>query len=510
MSEKPALDKNQPQHSPLTPRPLPLLMTATHVELPLFGKIKHPSRWLIGLAASVALIGSTTYFVADRAKPKLNIAELTVPAEAKNLTLRINASGKVVPVQSVNISPKTSGVLVDLLVEQGDRVKAGQIIARMDSSDLQAQQIQTRAKVAQAQAQLDKAVAGSRPEEIAQAQARLDQAQAQLKAALSGRPEEIEQAKAQVDVAQSRVSLATSRVQRNRQLYQEGAISQDKLDEILADDRSARASLTEAQRRLAQVQEGSRTEEIAQRQAAVAEAKEALQQLKNGSRSEDIAEARAGVNAARGELKAVQVKLEDTIVRAPFTGIVTQKYATEGSFVTPTTSASSTASATSSSIVAIARGLEILAEVPEADIGQIKQGQQVEIVADSYQDQVFKGRVRLISPEAVVEQNVTSFQVRVALDSGKDKLLSGMNVDLTFLGANLKNATIVPTVAIVTEQGKTGVLVPGKNDKPEFRPVTIGSSIQDQTQILSGLNEGDRVFINLPKDQQPKQEKDEG
>ena len=94
-------------------------MTATHVKLPLIGKIKHPFRWSLGLAAAgIVVIGSTTYFVTEQAKPKLNIAELTVPAEARNVTLRINASGKVVPVQSVNISPKTSGVLVDLLVEQ--------------------------------------------------------------------------------------------------------------------------------------------------------------------------------------------------------------------------------------------------------------------------------------------------------------------------------------------------------------------------------------------------------
>lgn len=111
---------------------------------------------------------------------------------------------------------------------------------------------------------------------------------------------------------------------------------------------------------------------------------------------------------------------------------MTQKYAEPGAFVTPTTSASTSASATSSSIVAVARGLEILAQVPEADIGRIKQGQQVEIVADAYPDRVFKGHVRLIAPEAVVEQGVTSFQVRVALDTGTDKLRSGLNVDLTF------------------------------------------------------------------------------
>ena len=480
----------------------------THIQVPLIGKVKNPSGWVIGMmAAGVLAIGSTTYLIVNRATPKLDIAQLTVPVESKNVTLQITASGKVVPIQSVNLSPKASGQLVELLVEQGDSVKQGQIIARMDSADIQAQLIQFRAKLAQAQAQLDQARAGSRPEEIAQAKARLDSAEAQLAQARAGsRSEEIEQALAQVEAAQVRVNLTSSRVQRNRNLHNQGAISQDKLDEVLADDRSARATLQEAQRRLAQFQNGSRSEEIAQRQAAAAETRQALRLLENGTRKEEIAQAEAVVAAAAGDLKAVEVRLEDTIIRAPFSGIVTQKYATEGAFVTPTTSASSTASATSSSIVAIARGVEILAEVPEVDIGQIKPGQPVDIIADAYPDQVFKGRVRLISPEAVVEQNVTSFKVRIAIDTGKNELLSGMNVDVTFVGETLKDALLVPTVAIVTEKGKTGVLVPNDNNKPQFRPVTIGPSVQDQTQILSGINEGARVFIDLPKDQKPKNE----
>jgi HlyD family secretion protein len=479
----------------------------THIKLPLIGKVKNSSGWVIGLmAAGILAIGSTTYWSMNRATPKLDIAELTVPVESKNVTLRISASGKVVPVQSVNLSPKTSGQLAELRVEQGDRVKQGQIIARMDSADIQAQLLQARANLAQAQAQLDQALAGSRPEEIGQARARLAQAEAQLALARAGsRSEEIAQAKAQVDAAKARVNLTSVRVQRNRELAQEGAIAQDKLDEVLSDDRSARASLQEAERRLVQLQNGTRSEEIVQRQAAVAEARQALQQLENGSRPEEIAQRQAAVAAAEGELKAMQVKLEDTIIRAPFSGIVTQKYAQSGSFVTPTTSASSTASATSSSIVAIAQGLELLAEVPEVDVGQIKQGQPVEIVADAYPDQVFKGRVRLISPEAVVEQNVTSFQVRVTIDTGKNELRSGMNVDVTFLGEAVKDALLVPTVAIVTESGKTGVLVPAQKNKPQFRPVIIGASIENQTQILSGINEGDRVFIDLPKDHKPKQ-----
>jgi len=480
----------------------------THIQLPLIGKVKNPSRWVLGLlTASVVVIGSTTYLIVNRATPKLDVAELTVPVQSQDVTLRITASGKVVPVQSVNLSPKTSGRLAQLRVEQGDRVEQGQIIARMDDADIQAQLTQTRANLAQAQAQLAQARAGSRPEEIGQAKARLAQAEAQLSQARAGsRVEEIAQAKAQVDAAAARVNLTASRVQRNRNLYQQGAISQDKLDEVLADDRSARAALQEAQRRLAQLQNGSRSEEIAQRQAAVSEARQALQQLQNGSRPEEIAQAEAAVDAAVGQLQAVQVQLRDTMIRAPFSGVITQKYATEGAFVTPTTSASNTASATSSSIVAIARGLEVLAQVPEVDIGQIKQRQQVEIIADAYPDQVFKGHVRLISPEAVVEQNVTSFQVRVAIDTGKNELRSGMNVDVTFLGKALQDALVVPTVAIVTEKGKTGVLIPDQKQNPQFRPVTIGPSIEDQTQILSGLKAGDRLFIDLPKDQKPKEE----
>lgn len=473
----------------------------THIELPIIGKVKHPSRWLIGLmAAGVVVIGSTTYFVVNRATPRLDIAALTMPVTSRNVTLRIKASGKVVPFQTVNLSPKTSGLLVELLVEQGDTVKQGQIIARMDNADLQAQLIQARANLAKVEAQLAQARAGSRPEEISQARARLAQAEAQLAQARAGnRPEEIEQARAQVEAAQAKVNLTSSRVQRNRQLYQQGAISQDKLDEVIADDRSATASLQEAQRRVSLLESGTRSEEITQRQAAVAEARQALRQLEKGSRPEEIAASEATVAAAAGELKAVQVKLEDTIIRAPFPGVITQKYATEGAFVTPTTSASSTASATSSSIVAIARGLEVLAQVPEVDIGQIKQGQQVEIVADSFPDQVFKGRVRLISPEAVVEQNVTSFQVRIGLVTGQNELRSGMNVDLTVLGEAVQDALLVPTAAIVTDrQGQTGVLIPNQQNEAEFRPVKIGSAVQDQTQIVSGLKEGDRVFLSPP------------
>lgn len=479
------------------------------MELPLTGKVKQPLPWLMGLmTAAILAVGGGTYFVTQVRTPKIDLGKLTVPVQAQNLSVRITANGTVVPVQSVNLSPKTAGRLAKLLVEQGDRVQREQVLAEMENTELQAQFLQAQANLNKAQASLMEARAGSRKEEINQAQARLAQAQANLEAALAKNPTEIDQARAQVEAAASRVSLAKARAQRYQSLADQGAVTLDRRDEALTEQRNAIASLNEAKQRLAQ-QTNTNRPEIAQLQAAVAEARTALQQLQNGTRPEQIAQLQAAVDAAKADVMRAQVQVQDTVIKAPFSGIVTQKYATEGAFVTPTTSASSTASATSTSIIALAKGLEILAKVPEVDVGQIKPGQSVEIVADAYPDKVFKGRVQRVAPEAVVEQNVTSFQVRVTLVTGQQQLRSGMNVDLTFLGENKSNALVVPTVAIVTQDGKTGVMVPDVNNKPNFKPVTIGSSTQNQTQILEGLKQGERVFVDLPKDSQnQKKDKD--
>jgi HlyD family secretion protein len=435
------------------------------VQLPLIGKVRRPVPWIVGLVAAGLLgTGTVGYWVVRSQAPTVDISELTVPVGSQPLTVRISASGTVQPVQTVNISPKNAGILRELYVEQGDRVQQGQIIARMESDDINAELTQARARVAQSRANLAEVRSGNRPQEIAQAQAG------------------VEQAEASVTEAEARLNLAEDRVQRNRILQQEGAISQDELDQVLNEAETARAT-------------------VEQTRASLREARQNLELLRSGSRSEDVAAAEAQLQEAIGNLQAVEVRLQDTVIRAPFDGIITQKFATEGAFVTPTTSASEASSATSTAIVALASGLEVLAEVPEVDVGQIEPGQAVEIVADAFQDEVFRGRVQRVAPEAVVEQNVTSFEVRVDLLTGEEQLRSGMNVDVTFIGDEVADALVVPTVAIVTQDGETGVLVPDEDDRPQFESVTIGPAVGDQTQILEGVNEGDRVFIDLPPGQ---------
>ncbi|MFN7499905.1 MAG: efflux RND transporter periplasmic adaptor subunit [Dolichospermum sp.] len=475
-----------------------------YIEIPLIGKkVKYPFRWLIGLIASGALIVGTTatiQTIQQKNKPP-DVTKLTVPVEAKSVTVRITASGKVQPIQSVNISPKSSGLLADLNVEQGDKVKKGQIIARMDNSEIKMRIIQYKANLEQAKAQLAESLAGSRPEEIAQGKARVAQAQAQLAIIREGnRLQEIQQAQAQVDSAKAAVELTESRLKRYQDLAKNGAISQDSLEQYISENRKAKANLEEAKKRLSLLKIGNRNQDIQKQQAIVNQEKEALRKLENGNRPEEITRLKAAVASAEAQLKQQQVQLEDTIIRAPFAGIITQRYATVGGFVSPAVSASSSASATSTSIVALAKGLEVLANVPEVDISQIKQGQKVEITVDAYPDEIFHGQVRLIAPEAVVEQNVTSFQVRVTVNKGSEKLRSGMNVsEVTFVGNNIQNALLIPQELIVTRKGKTGVWLLGEKNQPEFNLVRIGANIDNEVQVLDGLKAGDRIFIDLPK-----------
>lgn len=395
----------------------------------------------------LTISGAGIYVTSRRKAVQPNSESLSVPVQTQSLDVRIEASGSIKPISSVNISPKTTGRLAALYVEQGDEVEAGQLLARMDSASLAAELAQAQAELAQAEAEYTKILNGNRQEAIARA-------------------------KSQVRSAQAKADLSANRLERYRFLAQEGAIDQLTLDEYISEDKTARASLAEAQ--------------------------EQLQELETGSRPEDIDQFKAQVAAAKARVALAKTKLEDTNIRAPFDGIVTQKYATVGSIVTPDVSASSTSSATSTSILSIASELEVDVDVSETSIGYIEPNQTVEIVADAYPYRTFKGKVKQIAPEAVVENNVTSFEVKVELITGQSELQSGMNIDAVFVGNKIEDTLTIPTVAIATNRGEIGVMAVDKGGEAQFVPVKVGLSHDGRTQILQGLTPGDRVFIDFP------------
>ena len=421
--------------------------------------------WIVG-GVVLSLVGIGAVVAVNRSRGSgYDVAALTVPVEATEVTVRINASGEVEAYRTVNLSPKNSGIVAELLVEQGDSVEQDQVVARMDIDDLNAQLRQNEANLAEAQAQLKDLRQGAGRPQLAQAEANL------------------EAVKAQLVEAEAQLRLVEGDLVRDRNLYSQGAISERELDNSQNSVDSALAN-------------------VSQLRARIDEAQQRLKDLEDDPDPEDITQAMARVERAQGQIEAIETRIDNTIIRAPFSGVVTQKFATEGAFVTPTTSASEAASATSSAIVAIANGLEVVAEVPEADLSQIQVGQAAEIVSTAYPESIFAGEVRLIAPEAIERQNVTIFQVRIQLENGLEQLRSNMNVDVAFLGNRLSDALVVPAVAVVTQGGETGVLVPGENNRNiRFRPVTLGPQVGDQIQILDGVTPGDQVFIDLPPGQ---------
>lgn len=463
------------------------------------------SHWLLLLLASGLAGGGLGLFRTLSPAPATSQL-VTAQVQQKSVPITITANGTIKPERTINLSPKTAGYLKQLLVKEGDRVQQGQIVAYMDNSNLQGQLMQARAQVAQQTANLDKLINGNRTEDIAQAAAKLRETQARLQQLENGnRPQEIIQAQAQLSKAQADLRAAQDDLQRNQSLYTAGAISQQTVVQKQSARDAAQASVNQVQAALRLQQSGSRVEEVAQARSQVEQQQQVLNLLKAGARPEDIAAAQAQVVAAQGALQTIQTQLNDTVIKAPFTGIVTQKFADPGSFVTPTTASSNAEGSASSSILTLAATYQVVAYLDEANVAQVKVGQPVKITAASYPDRTFKGTVSQVAAQATTTSNVTSFQVKVSMEPAAQQLLKvGTNTEVEFQVGQLTHATMVPSAAIVRQQNGTGVYVVGSDQKPVLRPVQIGTTVEEQTEVKAGLNPTDQVLISFPPGLEPK------
>ena len=340
-------------------------------------------KFFIFIALSVLSVGGISFKISQGNQSNKDITEFTISAESGSLPGLISASGELKANKSVNVSPKRQGILDEIFVEEGDQVKKGDLIAKMDFGDLAFR----------------------------------------------------------IDEIKANYETQKSSYLRREMLFKEGAISAEEYEEY-----------------------------------------------KNRFLS------------TKAKFKQIEVEENETNIRAPFQGVITSRYAVPGAFVTPTTSASSSreGGATSSSIVELSQGLEIVAKVPESDIGRIKTGQEATIRVDAFPDRRFNAIVSKISPSAIKNNNVTSFEVTLLLRKKPEDLRLGMTSDINFQTGATKINTLIPTVAIVTEEGKAGVLIVGSNNQPTFKKVELGTSSGSRTAIISGLKPGEKVFIDLP------------
>ena len=461
------------------------------------------NKWLMGSLVAIPIVGIGSYAAyhqlvivpQQEAQNKIQ----TAPVTRDNLTIVVSANGTVQPESSVNVSPKTSGVLKRLLVKEGDFVQPGQIVAYMDNSNFQGQLVQSQGNLAAAGANLNKLIAGNRSQDIAGAKAQVDEAEASLQKLIAGnRSQDIAGAKANLNKLQATNRQAAEDLRRNQELQAQGAISQQALSLARSTQDSAQAQVEQAQQSLNLLQVGSRPEDIAQARSVLRQKQEALNLLKVGSRPEDIAQARAQVVAAQGTVAIAQRNIDDTVIRAPFAGIVARKYADPGAFVTPTTAGSAVTSATSSSILALASTNEVQAQVAEASIAQIRVGQVATIKVDAYSGQTFAGKVTQVATQSLVTQNVTSFEAKVAVVDPKKLLHQGMNVTIDFTAGELNQVMVVPTASIVQQTDAQGVFVAKTGSDPVFVPIVVGQTVNDKTEVKSGLTGNERVLLSFP------------
>ncbi len=416
----------------------------------------------------------------------------TVKVKRDTVDVSIIATGTIKPISEVKISPKSVAQIKELLVKQGDIVKKGQLLARMDDSNLRGQIEAARGSYLMAKDNYEKAMHGNRPQEINIARLQEIRAHDIVRQA----EQNVIRLKANLESVQQQALRDDTMAVRQAYLEQQGAISdQDRLNA------ETTAKMTHSQFEAAKRELSQAEATLAQNNSELSAAGQQHELSRIGNRSEDIQSARDQVIQAKGSLDSLLDNQQDMMIKAPFDGVITQKYADTGAIVTPTTSAATT-SATSSSIVALAGELEMVAEVAETDIGKIKLGQTVKLISNAFPERPFHGRVVQIAPEAVVTQNVTTFEVHTTIDDDrKHRLLSGMNVSASFAAGKMEDVLVVPTVCIVSRHGKTGVLLPYASQNPQFKPVKIGPTVDAQTVVLRGLKDGDVIFLGLNKDQ---------
>ena len=213
-----------------------------------------------------------------------------------------------------------------------------------------------------------------------------------------------------------------------------------------------------------------------------------------------IASAEEQVKVAESQIAMQQTAIDDTVIRAPFSGVALSKDAQPGEMVSPV-SAGGGFTRTGISTIVDMRSLEIEVDVNEAYINRVRAGQPVTAVLDAYPDWQIPGNVITLVPTA--DRQKATVLVRIGFKQLDPRILPDMGVKVTFLREDTaaapvaQSVTLVPQGAVKTDSGTTFVfLVNGQT--VERRAVKIGGTDGDRVEVLAGLKGGDRVVVAPP------------
>jgi HlyD family secretion protein len=340
-----------------------------------------------------------------------------------------------VDLRQVQLAFNNSERIVAVLVQEGDRVKPGQVVARLDVSRLEPPVAQAEAQVAAQRQVVERLHNGSRPEEIAQARAQMEAQKAVVERLRHGsRPEEIAQARANLESAKADAVNARLRYDRVKNLAAVRlkdqttvqGVSQEEIDNAKSALDVAEAKVTINQKALDLAVIGPRKEDIDQAQAQLEQYQKALDLAVIGPRKEDVAQAEAQLRMNEAQLALLRRQLADAQLMAPSDAVVRTRLLEPGEMSSPQKPVFS---------LAITDPKWVRAYVSEPDLGKVHPGLTASVGVDSFPGERFEGWVGFISPVAEftpksvqTEELRTSlvYEVRVFVKDPSDRLRLGM------------------------------------------------------------------------------------
>lgn len=457
-----------------------------------------------------------------------------VAAQRQDLVQSYESIGNVESPFNVKLASKITGRIDYLQAREGDRVRAGQLLVRVDPSEILGQVAQGQATVAEAQQRLAQAqmttnstdvtiasqISQSRAT-VASNQANYQQVKQNYAAQVAAAHAAVVDAQGRVNTADAAISSANAAIRsakanlancvvlynRTYNLYKQGFVAAQDVDNARTQRDIQKAAVDTAQQQLssAQSQKGSAQaqEQASQDQAditatkgkadieaarqAVLQAQAALRTaVSNRAQAPayraNLRALQAAVVAAQGQLANAQAQLVNTDLRSSIDGVVTARSADPGATVT----------AGQTLLTILSNGMVyVTTPVPEEQIRFIHNGMIGQAVFDALPGRRFSGRVTQVYPSA--DPTTRQFSVRITLSNPQGLIKPGMFARVTFITQRTLGALVVPREAI--KQGKTGdyVVVVDEKGVAHRRPVQVGVDDGAVIQVLSGLNVGEQV-----------------
>jgi multidrug resistance efflux pump len=414
--------------------------------------------------------------------------------------------------ETVAITAELGGRIIELKVDEGDEVEAGQVLVELDKADLLAQRAQLEAVVATAETNLVLVSAPARPEDIAMARAELTRAGVTQDGAeltwirareLTNDPHELEaeinRARAQVTEAERNLEMAkvnlkrmeiqaeaASRNQSNHEGLVQNEVAQHNLQAAQVGVEMAEVALAGAEqqvehllrlrdRPLQLIAQANAAEAAYQQAGAAVLAAEAnLAAVEAGPMPEDITVAQAQILEAEAALAAVEVQLAKQTLTAPRDGLISQKLVNPGELAVP--------GAVLLELSDIGT-VDLTVYIPETRIGQVKIGQKALVYVDAYEGETFEGLVSFIAHEAeFTPRNVQTqeervnlvFAVKITLDNAGHRLKPGMPADAEILTTDQPGLVEAQSPTTLPKETLTPTAMPMPTNTPTTTPTPFG------------------------------------